>query len=151
MRSNRSRSASATASATARGWSSKRAAIAAGEASTCDVLPRRSGSDASSVVWWRSAVNASCSGARASACAWTSPVATAGTPSRSASPASIRLRARSSRWNGRCSSTQQAVAPEGGEQPAQRRLVVDAVARAPAQADEALGVLLQRLQRDGGR
>ena len=43
----------------------------------------------------------------------------------------------------------QAVAAEGGEQPAQRRLVVDAVARAPAEADQALGVLLQRFQRDG--
>ena len=43
----------------------------------------------------------------------------------------------------------QAVLPEGVQQPAQRRLVVDAVARAAAQADEARGVLLQRLQRDG--
>ena len=35
----------------------------------------------------------------------------------------------------------QPVAPEGAEQPAQRRLVADALARAPAQADEPLGVL----------
>ena len=86
VRSKRSRSASAAASATARGWSSKRAAIAAGEASTCDVLPRRSGSDASSVVWLRSATKASCSGARARACAWTLPVATAASPSRCGQP-----------------------------------------------------------------
>ena len=40
------------------------------------VLPRRSGSEASSVVWSRRATNASCSGARSRACAWTLPVAT---------------------------------------------------------------------------
>ena len=45
----------------------------------------------------------------------------------------------------------QAVAPEGGEQPAQRRLVVHAVARAAAQAHQAGGVLLQGLQGDGRR
>ena len=111
MRSKLSRSASAAASATARGWSSKRAAIASGDAITCAVLPRRSGSDASSVVWLRSATNASCSGARSCACAWTLPVATAATPSRSASAASRRLRARSSRWNGRCSSTRRLSRP----------------------------------------
>ena len=112
MRSKRSRSASAAASATARGWSSKRAAIAAGEASTWEVLPRRSGSDASSDVWLRSATKASCSGARASACAWTFPVATAVSPSRDANPARRRLRARSSRWKGRCSSTYKPSAPK---------------------------------------
>ena len=44
----------------------------------------------------------------------------------------------------------QALAPEGGQQPPQRRLVVHAVARAAAQADEPGGVLLERLQRHGG-
>ena len=66
----------APVSATASGWSAKRAAIACGVASTCAWLPRRSGSDASSVVCSRMATNASCSGARARACAWTLPVAT---------------------------------------------------------------------------
>ena len=41
----------------------------------------------------------------------------------------------------------QMVGPEGGHQPPQRRLVVDAVIGAPAQADEAARELLQRLQR----
>ena len=41
----------------------------------------------------------------------------------------------------------QVVAPERGEQPPQRRLVVHALARAAAQADEPGGVLLERLQR----
>ena len=41
--------------------------------------------------------------------------------------------------------------PEGGAQPLERGPVADAVARAPAQADEARGVLLQRLERDRGR
>jgi len=59
--------------ATARGWSSKRAAIAAGEASTWEKLPRRMGSEASSVAWWRRATKASCSGARECVCAWTLP------------------------------------------------------------------------------
>ena len=45
----------------------------------------------------------------------------------------------------------QVLAPEGGQQPPQRRLVVHAVARAAAQADEPGGVLLERLQRHGRR
>src|SRR4051794_8697329 len=45
----------------------------------------------------------------------------------------------------------QVVWPEAGEQPAQRRLVVDAVIGAAAQAHEPAGVLLERLQRDRGR
>ena len=45
----------------------------------------------------------------------------------------------------------QVLAPEGGQQPPQRRLVVHALARAPAQADEPGGVLLERLQRHGRR
>ncbi len=44
------------------------------------MLPRRTGSEASSVRWWRSATNASCSGARERAWAWTLPVATVGHP-----------------------------------------------------------------------
>ncbi len=46
------------------------------------VVPRRSGSEASRVEWMRMATRASWSGARASAWAWTSPVATVATPSR---------------------------------------------------------------------
>ena len=94
--------------------------MAAGEASTCDAFPRRSGSDASSDVWLRRATKASCSGARESACAWTSPVATTGTPSRAARLASARLRARSWRWNGRCSSTRRPSRPKA---PSSRRRV----------------------------
>ena len=150
-RSNRRRSASAPLSATASGWPSKRAAIAAGVASTWAVLPRRTGSEASSVRWWRRATNASCSGARVRACAWTLPVATVGTPSRGRARPAQRLRARSWRWNGRCSSTRRWSVPEGREQPAQRRLVVYAAVGAAAQADEPLRVLLERLQRDGRR
>ena len=45
----------------------------------------------------------------------------------------------------------QAVAPERGQQPAQRRLVVHALARAAAQADQPGGMLLERLQRDARR
>ena len=41
--------------------------------------------------------------------------------------------------------------PEGRAQPLERGPVADAVARAAAQADEAGGVLLQRLERHGGR
>jgi hypothetical protein len=41
----------------------------------------------------------------------------------------------------------QVVAPERGQQPPQGRLVVHALARAAAQADEPGGVLLQRLER----
>ena len=45
----------------------------------------------------------------------------------------------------------QPVAPEGGEQLAQRRLVVDPAPRAAAQAHEARGTLDDRLQRDHRR
>ena len=72
----------ATVSATASGWSAKRAAIASGVASTWLWLPRRSGSEASSVVCSRIATNTSCRRARAAEWAWTLPVATHGTPSR---------------------------------------------------------------------
>ncbi len=95
MRSNRSRSASSPLSSTASACPSKRAAIAFGDASTCAVLPRRTGSDESSVRWWRSATNASCNGARERAWTWTLPVATVRRPSRWARCASSRLRARS--------------------------------------------------------
>ena len=49
-------------------------------ASTCEELPRRSGSHSSSVLPSRTATSASCSGARSRACAWTLPVATVGHP-----------------------------------------------------------------------
>ena len=45
----------------------------------------------------------------------------------------------------------QMVGTEGGQQPPQRRLVVDAVIGAAAQQHEAGGVLLERLERDRGR
>ena len=55
VRSKRSVSASRSVSATASGWSAKRAAIASGVASTWPWLPRRRGSEASSVVCSRMA------------------------------------------------------------------------------------------------
>ena len=136
-------------SATASGCSGKRAAIASGEASTCEKLPRRSGSEASSVVWLRRATKASCSGAALARVrvdvAGGDASAPPGAPARSAS---ARLRARSSRRNGRWSSTRRRSRPEGGEQRAQRRLVVDPVVGAAAQADEAGGVLGDRGERE---
>ena len=86
-------------------------------------------------------------------CECTLPVATHGTPSRSASCASQRLRARSWRQNGRCSSTRKRSRPKARQQPAAERLAPRAepsplarrageraVARAARQADEPLGV-----------
>ena len=130
------------------GWSAKRAAIAAGVASTWAWLPRRSGSEASSVVCSRIATKASCSRARAGEWACTSPVATHGTPSRAPAPPARGSACGRGGRTGRCSSTRKRVAPEGGEQPAHRRLVADPVARAARQADEPLRVLLERLERD---
>ena len=96
MRSKRSRSASRTVSATASGCSAKRAAIACGEASAELELPRRRGSDSSSVVAQphrdEGVLEAGAASGRGQ---WTLPVATQATPSRSASAASQRLRARS--------------------------------------------------------
>ena len=120
MRSNVSRAASSADSATAAACPSKRAAIAFGEASTCAVLPRRTGSEESKDRWWLKATNASCNGARLRACTWTLPVATVGTPSRPASCANSRLRERSWRWNGRCSSTRN---PSGPNADSSRRSV----------------------------
>ena len=67
-------------------------------------MPRRSPSVSSSVAPSRTATIASWSGRRERSWAWASPVATAGTPSLSASEASQRLRDRSWRQSGRCSS-----------------------------------------------
>ena len=64
------------------------------------------------MVCSRMATKASCSLARASVCAWTLPVATHGTPRRSASAARPRLSTRSWRWKGRCSSTRKASRPK---------------------------------------
>ena len=136
-----------TVSATASGYSGKRAAIASGGASTCAKLPRRSGSDASSDVWLRRATNASCSGARSRACTWTLPVATVATFRRAARSASARLRARSCAQERPLQLDAQMVGPEGGQQLAQRGLVVYPVGRAAAQADEPGGALGHRGER----
>ena len=117
MRSKLSRSASRRVSATASGCSAKRAAIAAGEASAEVELPRRRGSTRSSVSSSPIATRASCRWERARACAWTLPVATVGTPSRSASSASQRLRAAVAPPVGSLQLDPEAVAAEGGEQP----------------------------------
>ena len=152
------RSASRAVSTTASRCSGKRAAISAGGAITDVLLPRRCGSVWSSVESRRAATNASWRRARSGWWEWTLPVATHGTPSRSASSASARLRARSRRQNGRCSSTRKRSGPNaasrrrpsrsasrsaprstGGEQP---------VARAAGQAHEALRVRLESLERE---
>ena len=93
-----SRSARRRVSATASGCSAKRAAIARGEASAEVGLPRRCGSDSSSVMPSRTATSASCRWARRRACEWTLPVASAGhaEPLRRVR-ASQRFRARSRR------------------------------------------------------
>ena len=75
-------------------------------------LPRRSGSVSSSEPRSRTATSASWSAARERSCMWTFPVATQGTPSRSASRSSQRLRARSCRQSGRCSSTRKRSRPK---------------------------------------
>ena len=99
---------------------------------------------------------------------WTSPVATQRTPSRSARSYSQRLRARSDRQNGRCSSIRKRSRPKA---PTSRRPSASAaaasaarglrpaapevprqrpVASAAREADEPLGPLLERAQRQGG-
>ena len=118
MRSKRSRSASRRVSTTASGCSRKRSAIRPGGASTCAELPRRRGSVSSSVAPRRTATIASWSGTRPRAWTWTLPVATQGTPSRSASSASSRLRRRSWRQYGRCSSTLKRSRPKARSRPA---------------------------------
>ena len=68
-------------------------------------LPRRSGSQPSSEVRLRIATSASWRRVRRGWCAWTSPVATVGTPSVAASSSSAAFRRASPRSYGRCSST----------------------------------------------
>ena len=76
-----------------------------------------------------------------------SPVATAATPSRSASAGEPAVARAVVALERPLQLDAQVLAPEGGQQPPQRRLVVHAVARASAQADEPGGVLLEHLQR----
>ncbi len=99
---------------------------------------------------------------------WTSPVATQSTSSRSARSTSQRLRALSERQNGRCSSTLKRSGPKA---PTSRRPSASAaaasaarglparprkaprerpVASAAREADEPLGPLFERAQRQGG-
>ena len=70
-------------SATASGWSRKRSPPRPGESRTEAELPRRAPSVSSRVAPSRTATSASWSGSRERSWAWTSPVATHGTPSRS--------------------------------------------------------------------
>ena len=111
------------------GARAKRAAIAAGAARWAEPFPRRSGSVSSSVPFRRTATSASWSGAREGSCMWTSPVATHRTPSRSARSSSQRLRARSDRQNGRCSSTRKRSRPKA---PTSRRPSASAAAASAA-------------------
>jgi hypothetical protein len=94
----------------------------------------------------------------AAAWEWTLPVATQGTPSRSARPASQRLRARSWRHQGRCSSTRKRSRPKAASR---RRADAAAPAASRSQARRrprrgrsrrgrpALGVLFKLLERHG--
>jgi hypothetical protein len=106
-------------------------------------LPRRSGSDASSVVCSRIATKASCSRARGrrrghARRLWPRTARPAlGQPRRGA------VERRSWRWNGPLQLDPERAGPEDPQQPAQRRLVADAVRRAAAEADEAVGVGLE--------
>ena len=86
---------------TACGCSAKRRAISSGGAITCELLPRRSGSVSSSEALCLSATKTSCSVARSRAWTWTFPVATVGTPTRSAIRSSAMFSPRSCLWNGR--------------------------------------------------
>ena len=140
MRSKRSPSARRAASATASGWSAKRAAIAAGVARTWLWLPRRSGSDASSVVCSRMATKASWTSARSGAWAWTSPVATQGTPRRRGQVDQLAVQRAVVAGEGTLELDAQAVAAEGAQQPAQQAQVAHPLAGAARQADEPLGM-----------
>ena len=148
MRSKRSVSARRSVSATASGWSAKRAAIASGVVSTCAWLPRRSGSEASSVVCSRMATKASCRRARAQACA-RGRRRSRRTARRGAAPA---LEAAVERpvvaMERALELDPERVGAEDPQQPAHRRFVVHAVTGAAAEADETLGVRLEVVEGD---
>ena len=128
MRSKRRRSASRSVSATASGWSWNRAAACSLESRADAELPRRSPSVSSSVAPSRTATSASWRGRRDRSWACASPVATVGTPRRSASEASQRLRERSWRQSGRCSSIRNPSRPKARSN---RRASVSAPAGSP--------------------
>ena len=148
MRSKRSVSASRAVSATASGWSAKRAAIASGVASTWLWLPRRSGSEASSVVCSRMATNASCSSARAARVRVDVARGHARHPEALGQRREAAVQRAVVAVEGALELDPERVAPEGAQQPAHRRLVAHAARRAAAQADEPLGVGLHVGQRD---
>ncbi len=150
VRSNVSRSASASVSRTASGWSAKRLAIAWGVLITWLWLPRRNGSQASSVAWWRERherVLQLGPGARVRV-----DVA-GGHASDSQPPGERGQRAVAGAIVAGVRALQlhvQALRAERVEQPPGRALVVDAAtdhrsAGTARQADEALGVVDHRL------
>ena len=107
----------------------------------------RSCASLASRVWpCRIAANASCSYARSVLCACTSPVVTVCTPRLRARRWRARLRCISRGRIGALQLDPQAVGPERIQQPPRGRLVFDAVARAPAQADQPARVLQDRVQ-----
>ena len=124
----------------------------AGVARTCAWLPRRSGSDASSVVCSRTATNASCSRARSGVCAWTFA-------RRHARHAQARRRARRGRGSARGRGGRtgagarrgSASRPKAPQQPAHRRLVAHAAGGRSRSGRRALGVLLDVVERDRRR
>ena len=138
-----------TVSATASGWSAaKRAAIACGVVSTWLKLPRRSGSEASSVVWWRTATSASCkrrAGARVR-------VDVAGGDRAQLQLARELCEAAVARavvaQVGPLQLDAKVVGAERLAQPRERRAVVDPARRAAAEADEALGVVEDGVEGD---
>ena len=83
------------------------------------------------MVCRRTATNASCSGARARACAWTLPVATHGTPSRRGQRGQPAVARAVVAQEGALQLDAQALGPERLAQPPQRRLVVDAGSAQP--------------------
>ena len=112
-------------------------------------LPPRRGSEASSVVCSRMATNASCSRARPARARGRCPWPRTARPRRAASAASSRFSARSWRAKGAAARPGSRRA-RSAQQPAQRRLVAHALARAAAEADQPLGVLLDVAERDRG-
>ena len=134
-RSNSSRSARRRVSATASGCSAKRAAIACGEASAEVELPRRRGSDSSSVVPSRTATKASCRRARRRA--WRVDVAggDAGDAEPLGEPGEPAVAAAVAAPVGPLQLDPEAVAAEGAEQaPRQRRAAGAASPRSQAPA-----------------
>ena len=126
--------------------SAKRSSIFSGGRRTASWLPRRSRSQPSSEVRQRTATSMSWSAARRRSCAWTSPVATVGTPSEVRELAQVRVAARVAALVRPLQLDVEAVVPEGAREPSGRVRVADRepVAGAAGEADESLVQLLEQ-------